>query len=323
MRADRLLSMLMLLQARGKITAEDLATELEVSVRTIYRDVTALGTAGVPITTARGPDGGIALLDSYRTTLTGLTDGETRALFLLSVPAALTGLGVKEDLQQALRKLAAAVPATQRDDHQRVRQRLHLDATPWRHTPESGLTLQLIQRALWADRCLALRYELAWSAQQARVVLPLGLVAKGNRWYLVCTWGDGPRVIKLASLVAARLCDEAEATGLARPEAFDLVAFWTDWCERTERNRSAFVATVRVTPQLHATFRYLYADDEIETMGQADPEGRFTVRLTMGSFEAARSRILGWGGAAKVLEPDALRESVLDFARQIVDTYGH
>lgn len=131
MRADRLLSILMLLQSRGKITAPELARELEVSVRTIYRDIEALSTAGVPVYAERGPGGGCVLVDGYRTSLTGLTRDEVKALFMLSVPASLDELGVSQELRAALRKLAASLPTAQRQDEEIVRQRIYLDWTDW------------------------------------------------------------------------------------------------------------------------------------------------------------------------------------------------
>ncbi len=129
MRADRLLSLLMLLQARGRLTAKALAEKLEVSERTIYRDIDALCVAGVPIYGEAGPEGGYALLDSYRTSLTGLTEGEVRALFMLNIPAPLAELGVSQELRTAMLKLSAVLPAARRSDEERVRQRFYLDST--------------------------------------------------------------------------------------------------------------------------------------------------------------------------------------------------
>src|SRR5512136_703550 len=131
MRADRLLSLLMLLQARGRMTAQELAAELEVSERTIYRDINALSASGVPVYAESGPGGGCALLDSYRTNLTGLDQDEVRALFMLSIPAPLDQLGVSQELRTALLKLSAALPDTRRGDEERTRQRIHLDSTWW------------------------------------------------------------------------------------------------------------------------------------------------------------------------------------------------
>ena len=162
MRADRLLSILMLLQARGRLTAGELARELEVSERTIYRDVDALSASGVPIYGDRGPDGGYALLDSYRTSLTGLTEREVRALFMLSIPAPLADLGVDGELRTALHKLAAALPDARRGDEERVRRRIHLDAVWWSREHEPVPYLAAIHEAVWQDRRLSIRYRQAF-----------------------------------------------------------------------------------------------------------------------------------------------------------------
>jgi predicted DNA-binding transcriptional regulator YafY len=226
MRADRLLSILMLLQARGKLTAEQLAAELEVSVRTIYRDLDALSAAGVPVYAERGPGGGCALLDSYRTTLTGLTQDEVRALFMLSIPAPLAELGVGQELRAALFKLAAALPASRRGDEERVRRRIHLDSVAWFQTNEPVPYLHTIQRAVWDDRRLDLVYRLPFDARGQWRVEPYGLVAKASTWYLVCTHGGHIRALRVSHVLDARLVDEP----FQRPADFDLAAFWRAWC---------------------------------------------------------------------------------------------
>ena len=147
MRADRLLSILMLLQARGKMSAQALADELEVSVRTIYRDLDALSAAGVPVYAERGPGGGCLLLDSYRTTLTGLTRDEVRALFALSIPSALSELGIDDEARTALYKLSAALPASRRPDEAGSRQRVHLDPEGWSDPKAPAPHLQRIYQA--------------------------------------------------------------------------------------------------------------------------------------------------------------------------------
>ena len=186
MRADRLLSLLLLLQARGRLTAPKLAQELEVSERTIYRDIDALSAAGVPVYGEPGRGGGYALLDSYRTNLTGLTEGEVRALFMLSIPKPLTDLGVGQELGAALRKLAAALPSARRDDEQRVRQRFLLDAVGWEQAAESVPHLPTVHRAVWEDRRLHLKYRIGPLAVQIeQTVEPYSLVAKAGDWLVV------------------------------------------------------------------------------------------------------------------------------------------
>ena len=173
MRADRLLSILLLLQGRGRMTAEELAEELEVSVRTIYRDIDALSAAGVPVYTDRGPGGGCSLLESYRTNLTGLTQSEVQALFMLSIPSPLVDLGVSQELRMALLKLSAALPKAAQRAEERARSRIHLDSTWWFQSGEPVPHLPTIQEALWTDRKLVVRYRLPFASQVERRVDPL------------------------------------------------------------------------------------------------------------------------------------------------------
>ena len=164
MRADRLLSLLMLLQARGRMTAQELAQELEVSERTIYRDINALSASGVPVYAESGPGGGCALLDSYRTNLTGLTADEARALFMLSIPAPLDQLGVTQELKAALLKLSAALPEARRSDEERIRQRVYLDSLNWFQDADAVPHLPAIYRAVWDDRKLAITLRVRFAA---------------------------------------------------------------------------------------------------------------------------------------------------------------
>ncbi|MBN1812089.1 MAG: YafY family transcriptional regulator [Anaerolineae bacterium] len=325
MRADRLLSILMLLQARGRVTAQHLAEELEVSVRTIYRDIDALSAAGVPVYAERGPGGGCALVEGYRTSLTGLTTDEVKALFMLSVPASLDELGMSQELRTALRKLAAALPDDQRQDEIRVRQRIHLDWSDWSRGEEATPHLQTIHRAVWEDRRLHLAHREFVGPQGferfERLVDPYGLVAKAGRWYLVCAGEERLRVYRVSRILDAHITDEH----FERPPDFDLTAFWELWCTGREESRPAYSVTVRVSPGL-AVFLPLHFGDRIrEAIAQAelpDDKGWITLTLPFETFEEARGRILGFGKAVEVIEPEPLRLSVIDFARQIVEFYS-
>jgi predicted DNA-binding transcriptional regulator YafY len=320
MRADRLLSMLMLLQSRGRLTAEQLAGELEVSVRTIYRDLDALSAAGVPVYAERGPGGGCSLLDSYRTTLTGLNQDEVRALFMLSIPAPLAELGVDQELRAALLKLAAALPASRRPDEERTRQRVHLDSAGWSETVAPVPHLQTIHRALWQERKLHITCRLLFGAEAEWLVDPYGLVAKAGSWYLVCAREGHIRVHRLSREMDVH----ATAEPFARPADFDLVAFWKVWCATVEKNRPAYPVRVRVAPEFIPWLPYVFGEpirDEIARAGPADEQGRLTLTLRFEGLEEARDRILGFGRAVEVLAPRALRASILDFATQIVDLY--
>ncbi len=321
MRADRLLSMLMLLQSRGRMTAQQLAGELEVSVRTIYRDLDALSAAGVPVYAERGPGGGCALLEDYRTTLTGLTPDEARALFMLSVPAPLADLGVSRELKAALLKLSAALPTARRGEEEQVRGRIHLDSVAWFHSGEAVPHLHTIQQAVWTDRQLDLVYRLPFDAQAEWRVEPYGLVAKANTWYLVCARNGHLRVLRVSRVVDARLLDD----GFERPADFDLAAFWRGWCADVEENRPSYPVALRVAPQLVPWLPRVFGEQGREAQrhaGPADTEGWIPLTVVFESLEDARTQILGLGRAVEVLEPLALRESVLDFARQIVGLYA-
>jgi len=321
MRADRLLALLMLLQARGRMSARALAEELEVSERTIYRDIDALSAAGVPVYGEPGREGGFALLDSYRTNLTGLKEDEVRALFMLSIPAPLAELGVSQELKAALLKLAAALPAGQRHQEERVRQRIHLDPT-WGGEQETSLPhLHTIHRAVWQDRKLLVTYLRPWAVETEHLVDPYGLVARAGVWYLVYGRKGRVRIHRVSALVDVRLSGER----FERPADFDLGAFWREWCAELEESRSDYVVTVRVAPDFVPLLPWYFGEqirDRIAQAGPPDAEGWITLELPFDRLETARDRILSFGRGVEVLEPRGLRASILDYANQIVALYG-
>ena len=320
MRADRLLSLLMLLQDRGQLTAGELAAELEVSERTIYRDMVALSTAGVPVYAERGPGGGCSLIDSYRTNLTGLTRDEVRALFMLSVPAPLAELGVDQDLKAALLKLSAALPEVYRPEGIRVRQRIHLDSTAWFHQEVQVPHIHTIQLGLFQDLKLNLTYRLAFDAQVEHFVEPYGLVAKTNLWYLIFARKGVIFVRKLADVLHAELTQDK----FDYPPEFDLVKFWTDWCRVYEINQPQFTAQVRLRPDLVRMLQNFEDPLITEITGEStlDGDGWYNLILHFDTFEAARKHLLNFGGAVEVIEPQALRTSIQDFATQIQAAYN-
>lgn len=321
MRADRLLSLLMLLQGNGIMTARELSEELEVSERTIYRDVEALSIAGVPVYTERGPGGGVTLLESFRTNLTGLTTDEVQALFMLSIPAPLAQLGVTRELKTALLKLAAALPEAYRQDQERSRQRIHLDSSWWFQADEAVPHLQVVQQALWEDRLLQLTYQSYFGAKIEQVVSPFGLIAKTNVWYLVYAWEGIIRALRVSHIIDVVVLPET----FKRPDDFNLVAFWDDWCKEFEESRSLYPVIVRVSPALLPQLAGYFGDRihiNLVHAGLPDAEGWVTITYPFDSFEAARTRLLGFGRAVEVLGPEPLRRSVIDFAQQISDFYS-
>lgn len=317
MRADRLLSILMLLQGHGKMSAPQLAAELGVSVRTIYRDVDALQAAGVPLYSEEGRGGGYGLVDSYRTTLTGLTAGERQALLLLTIPAPLAGLTVGRELEAALRKVVAALPGSPEGEESLWSQRLHLDAIWWFQESEPVPHLPLLQQAVLADEELRLHYRLPIGVEVARLVAPYGLVAKAGVWYLV--YADAGRV--RAQRVTDLLTVTATGIPFTRPLDFDLATFWAGWCRRREAEQNLYRVQVRISPDLVPYLPAIFGVP-VSAAGPPDATGWHQLALAFNSFETARSRLLGCGGAVEVLAPLPLRQSIADFAAQTVALYN-
>jgi predicted DNA-binding transcriptional regulator YafY len=322
MRADRLLALLMLLQVKGKLSARQLAAELDVSERTIYRDVEALSMAGIPIYGEPGREGGFALVDRYRTTLTGLSDAQVQALFMLSIPAPLADLGLGQEARAALLKVLAALPGDHRADERRVRQCFFLDAVGWDRGDEAVPHLPTIHEAVWQDRQLRIAYRIGpLAAELEQQVEPFGLVAKAGIWHLVYRRGEALRVQRVSHLVSARLAEET----FERPTEFDLAEFWQRWCAQQEASRSLYTVRARIAPRLVPELPRLLGDhlrQRIATAGPADADGWITLDLTFDSLESAREHLLSLGGSVEVLEPHALRASLADYARQIVDLYA-
>lgn len=319
MRADRLISILMLLQTHERMTAEVLAKQLEVSTRTIYRDITALNMAGVPIYTDRGPGGGITLLESYRTSLTGMSEDETRALFMLSIPEALVELGVGGKLKTALLKLAGSLPAAQRMVPAHAQQRIYLDSSPWIPQGKSSPHLETLHRAVWDNRLVKIMYQGSFDTQIEIVLSPLGLVSKMNTWYLVGSENEHIRVIRVANILQVNDLGQT----ITRERDFDLPGFWKAWCDDVQGRRPVYPVKLKISPQLISKL-HLYLGEEVKySLSEVGPDelGWREVIIFYEHFFQARESILNLGRAAEVLEPEALRFGVIDFARQIADYY--
>ncbi|GCE29101.1 hypothetical protein KDA_45850 [Dictyobacter alpinus] len=226
MRADRLLSLLLLLQNRGRMTARALAEQLEVSERTIYRDIEALSFAGIPLYTERGPGGGCELLDGYQTRLTGLTTPEVRALFLLGTSTPLADLGLGQALENALLKLSAALPAASRANARQVRQRIHMDTTQPTPSRPISSNLELIQQAIWHDYTLRLRLT---GNGHHKLIDPYGLVSQHGNWYLVGASAGMMQVIRVTSIQTTELTDQP----FSCPTEFNLATYWAEHVSMT------------------------------------------------------------------------------------------
>jgi predicted DNA-binding transcriptional regulator YafY len=321
MRADRLISLLLTLQHSGRKTAQELAEELEVSERTIYRDVIALSTAGIPVYTERGPGGGIRLVESYRTTLTGLSPDEVQALFMFSVPAAMMDLGVSEQFQQAFLKLSASLSGTQQQVEQRVRQRVLIDSEGWGEQPGAGeriSRLQQLYRAVWDDRMVTLTIKYHFGIQIDHLVEAYSLVARGNDWYLIGRVEGNFRVFGFFQIARVEVLE----TSFEREDDFDLNMFWQQAGEQFSSNFSVFPVEMWVSPQLLKLFDGRREYTELQRGGLGGTQTDWVlIGVEYKSFEDARRHVLNYGGAAQVVRPDSLRQAVQDYAEQILGIY--
>ncbi len=242
MRASRLLSILMLLQTRGRMSAEALAAEAGVTIRTVYRDIDHLSAAGVPVWADRGRHGGFQLRDGWQTRLTGLTEAEAGAIFMVGLPGPAGELGLGQAIASAQLKVLAALPPNWREDAQRVHGRFHLDAIDWFRSAPPHDHLQTIAHAVWHEQRLKIEYE-SWQGTATREIDPLGLVLKAGVWYLIARSGREPRTFRISNIRELRVLDER----FARPRKFDLAAHWTQATQRFEAGVYQGFARVRVT----------------------------------------------------------------------------
>jgi predicted DNA-binding transcriptional regulator YafY len=318
MRADRLLSILMLLQVHRKMTACDLARRLEVCERTIHRDMEALGSAGVPVLAERGAGGGWRLLEGYRTNLTGLNEVEVQALFLTKPPRLLADLGLEKASDAALLKLLAALPAMQRNGAEYVRQRIHVDVAGWRQAEEAVPLLPLLQEAIWQGRKLRFTYQRGDGVAVERVVDPLGLVAKGSIWYMVAAVEGEPRSYRVSRVQAAEIVDEE----CVRPLAFDLAAFWGESTAHFYAHLPRYSATLRVDASALQRVRTGGWYTRVEREEAPDADGWVPVVVQFDDEHSAREYALSFGPQLEVLEPPELREQVIRAAEGIVSLYA-
>jgi predicted DNA-binding transcriptional regulator YafY len=322
MRASRLLSVLLLLQNRGRMTAEELAEELEVSVRTVYRDIDALSASGVPVYADRGRTGGYRLVDGYRTRLTGMTEEEAQSLSLAGLPVAAAELGLGTVLAAAQLKLYAALPAELRDRAGRVAERFYLDVPGWHRGIESLPTLSAVADAVWSSRRIRIRYERWGQRVVEREVEPLGLILKAGNWYLAGRCEGTDRTYRISRVL--ELTDLGEV--FERPAGFDLAKYWQEWSEQFERRMFPRVAVVRLSPRAQALVPF-YAGSVgaralRECRNEPDADGWLTVELPVEPGEPAIGELLRFGPHLEVLEPADLRAELAAAIEEMGAFYG-
>jgi predicted DNA-binding transcriptional regulator YafY len=316
MRASRLVSILLLLQARGRLTADQLAAELEVSVRTIYRDVESLSTAGIPLYGDAGHHGGYQLLDGYRTRLTGLSTDEAKALSLSGLPGPAAALGLGAVLTTGQLKLRAALPPALADQLGQVQDRFHLDTVTWYDAADEVPFLPGVAGAVWRGRALNVRYR-RWKepTDVDRRLEPYGLVLKSGRWYLVAGPGR-PRTYRVDQILdLAERPDE-----FTIPAGFDLAAYWQQFQADFLGRLYQAEATVRLSP---AALPHLSGPeaDSVARTGAVEPNGWTRAVLPVESTESALRRFLALGPEIEVLGPPELRSRLAAAVRATAALY--
>lgn len=316
MRAERLLRIVILLQSRGQMTATELAQELEVSGRTIQRDMEALSGSGVPVYATRGAGGGWALHERYRTSLTGLTSAEALAMVVGRPPGILADLGLDDPGEGPVLKLLAAVSDSARDRAEHARQRIHVDIAPWGWAGSSGEgqrdpLLPALQQAVWDDRAIRIRYA---ASDGDFEVEPLGLVAKGSAWYLVARSKGRFRTYRVSRIHDLVVTDRH----FERPADFDLGSHWQIAAQRYAEQLPNYRVKLRVRGDAAVRVRWMYGRDK-RVFGP-DDDGWATVEVDLEDGNNALTAVGMLGAEVEVVSPKPLRRAALEVARSFVAT---
>ncbi|MFS0838012.1 helix-turn-helix transcriptional regulator [Paenibacillus sp. 1P03SA] len=314
MRADRLLSLLLLLQNRGKMSSRELAEKLEVSERTIFRDMEALSAAGIPVYAERGSGGGWSLTEGYRTRLTGMKAEEIATLLIANSSALLTDLGMSGEYDSAFQKLLAASPESLRHETERVRQRIHIDGAGWHRSAEELPYLPLVQQAVWEERKLRIRYRRG-SESAERIICPLGLVAKGSIWYAAAETDGEMRTYRISRLLGAEFTDEY----FSRPPSFDLAGYWEESLKDFQARLPRYPAQIKIRETVLDRFskeRFAKIRHQSE-----ENNGWVEADIEFNTLESAVGILLGYGSGVYVLAPEGLRSELIAEANTIVGLY--
>lgn len=313
MRADRLVAALLLMQSRGRVTATELADELEVSVATARRDLEALSAAGIPVYPQPGRGGGWSLVGGARTDLSGLSASEAQALFLLVGPAA----AVSDEAKAALRKLVRALPKTFRADAEAAASATMIDPTRWsEHDRPRPEMVDLLQSAVIRRRKVRLTYTSGTRRRTERLIDPWGLVDKDDIWYLLAGTDRGQRTFRVDRIVAAEPTDQPAE----RPDNFSLATAWQQVVGEVEQRRSRTWATVlvetRFVPVLRKQFgRHCHTEAELD-------DKRARVRLGAPTPLDIARHLAGWGAMIDVLEPQSVQAELARIGAELSDRYA-
>jgi predicted DNA-binding transcriptional regulator YafY len=318
MRGDRLISILLLLQSRGRMTAGELAEELEVSERTIYRDMDALSGTGIPVVAERGKNGGWSLLENYKTDLTGLKEAEIQALFVSPSAQLLEDLGLARTSQEARNKLIASLPTAYRKNAKDVWNRIHIDTRSWRRQQEKTASFEILKQAIWEEYKLKITYRKADGKTDDRTVSPLGLVAKGDLWYLIAAKDNGDiRNYRVSRIHQAELLEES----FVRPVDFNLAEYWNSSTNSFIKNLPSYEVKVEAAAPAVSRLTFSGRFARVLEIGTVNVEGRVPVTISFDTENEALGYLLGFGDQLKVVEPEALGRRVLEMAERTVAFY--
>ncbi|MBM7542792.1 helix-turn-helix transcriptional regulator [Amphibacillus cookii] len=319
MRADRLMNIMILLQSKGKMTAKELSNDLEVSDRTILRDMDALTNAGIPIVSERGKEGGWRLLDNFRSKLSGLTVDDMKTLFLLPPEEILKDLGLNNLPLDTRQKLLANIPDTYRDEAQTIWERIYIDSGTWRQSKENVSALNTVQQAVYDSKKMKIYYEQADGEQKERLVEPLGLVAKGDKWYLVALRDGELRNYRVSRIHNAKIKSET----FRRPLNFNLVAYW-------ERSKVAFVQNlpkydvqVEIHPEIMKRIKFTGKFVQVIKTDKPNEYNWISATLRFNDKQEAIEYILGFANKIKVVSPKDLPDKVVSLAMSVIDFYNN
>ncbi|WP_243297113.1 helix-turn-helix transcriptional regulator [Bacillus litorisediminis] len=317
MRADRLVSILLLLQNKGKLTTRELAKELEVTERTIHRDMEALTTAGIPVVADRGKTGGWRLMEQYRTNLTGLKVNELKSLFLTPSAQLLNDLGLTKEWEEARQKLLASVPSIFQKEAGNVWERIYVDTSTWRQSPVKVESFQILQQSLWDEKKLQIRYERADGETVDRIVEPLGLVAKGSTWYLIASANGEIRNYRASRIIAASVTAET----FSRPEGFNLAEYWQDSTDQFIKALPKYEVDVEMSASIVPRIKFTGRFVQILHTQSPTKNGWIPANLCFETEQEACEFILGFGDQIRILSPKTLRKTVYQMAKATVEMY--
>jgi predicted DNA-binding transcriptional regulator YafY len=318
-RADRLLSIVLLLQANHQMTSRDLASRLEVSERTIHRDMEALSGAGIPVTAARGLGGGWSLLGDYRTSLTGLNEAEIQSLFLTKPAKLLADLHLEKAADGALLKLLASLPSNFRHGAERARQRIYVDVSGWSRREEAVPFLPVLQEALWMERKLAITYERGENCDPVeRLIGPMGLVAKGSVWYLVGAVDGQVRTYRVSRISQVDVLDEAAPI----PVEFNLAEYWEKSASTLKSSAPKYLASFWVSPVVVLRLSFAGRFARVMETDETDERGWKKVHVGFDVEEMACEYAVSFGPNLEVIEPVTLREKVIAMTKATLEFYA-